>query len=61
LEGAPSRRRHPDLTSKAGGDDDDLNNWTVWLLRPELPAWMADYIVEKWLPEGVEPSWATHE
>jgi len=42
-------------------DDDDLNNWTVWLHRPELPTWMADYIVEEWLLAGVEPSWATNE
>jgi hypothetical protein len=38
-------------------DDDDLNNWTVWLHRRELPAWMAAYVVEEWLPEGAEPSW----
>jgi hypothetical protein len=42
-------------------DDDDLSNWTVWLQRSELPAWMAGYIVEEWLPEGVEPPWTTHE
>ena len=38
-------------------DDDDYRNWTVWLHRGDLSRWMADYIVEEWMPEGVEPSW----
>jgi hypothetical protein len=37
--------------------EDDLNNWTVWFPRSDLETWMAKYVVEEWLPEGVEPSW----
>jgi hypothetical protein len=45
-------RRRPGVA-----DDDDLENWTVWLHEPDLPGWLADFTFSEWLPEGVEPSW----
>jgi hypothetical protein len=45
-------RRRP-----GAADDDDLENWTVWLHESELEDWLADYRVSEWLPEGVEPPW----
>ncbi len=38
-------------------DDDNMNNWTVWLHRHQLLDWMTTYAVEEWLPEGTEPTW----
>ena len=39
--------------------DDDDYNWTSWLHRRDLASWMAEkgYVIDKWLPEGVEPNW----
>ncbi len=38
--------------------DDDSDNWTVWLHRRQLQTWMANYVIEEWLPEGIEPQWS---
>ena len=45
-------RRRP-----GAGDDDDTENWTVWLHEPDLADWLAEFSFFEWLPEGVEPSW----
>lgn len=46
---------------KPGVPDDDDFNWTLWLRRRDLSAWMVEkgYVVEEWLPEGVEPDWSS--
>jgi len=40
-------------------DDDDLKNWTVCFTSKEAPDWFGRYTVDEWLPEGVEPDWAS--
>ena len=47
-------RRRP-----GAADDDDLENWTVWMHEPDLGEWLAAFTFSEWLPEGVEPSWRT--
>ena len=37
--------------------DDDVNNWTVWFPSSDLASWLDRYVVEEWLPEGIEPTW----
>jgi hypothetical protein len=47
-------RRRP-----GAADDDDLENWTVWLHEADVAGWLTagGYKIAKWLPEGSEPSW----
>ena len=44
---------------RPGVPDEDNDNWTVWLLRPQVGSWMAEtgYVIDEWLPAGVEPDW----
>jgi hypothetical protein len=44
---------------KPGVPDDHDLNWTTWLHRADLSAWMTGkgYVIDEWLSEGVEPDW----
>ena len=47
-------RRRP-----GAADDDDLENWTLWLHKADVTGWLTagGYKITEWLPEGTEPSW----
>ena len=47
-------RRRPGVAQ-----DDDEENWTLWLHRADVIAWLAagGYQIDTWLPPGTEPPW----